>query len=32
MTKFIICKDIFGNQCTVPVDEPNIRVGVYSHY
>ena len=30
MTKFIICKDIFGNQCTVPVDELNIRVGVYA--
>lgn len=28
--KPIICKDIFGNQYTVPVDELNIRVGVYA--
>ena len=28
MTKSIICKDVFGNQYTVPVDELNIRVGV----
>lgn len=27
MTKTIICKDVFGNQYTVPVDELNIRVG-----
>ena len=30
MTKSIICKDVFGNQYTVPVDELNIRVGVYA--
>ena len=30
MTKPIICKDVFGNQYTVPVDELNIRVGVYA--
>lgn len=30
MTKTIICKDVFGNQYTVPVDELNIRVGVYA--
>lgn len=24
MTKSIICKDVFGNQYTVPVDELNI--------
>ena len=28
--KSIICKDVFGNQYTVPVDELNIRVGVYA--
>lgn len=28
--KTIICKDVFGNQYTVPVDELNIRVGVYA--
>ena len=30
MTKSIICKDAFGNQYTVPVDELNIRIGVYA--
>ena len=30
MTKSIICKDVFGNQYTVPVDVLNIRVGVYA--
>ena len=30
MTKPIIRKDVFGNQYTVPVDELNIRVGVYA--
>ncbi|RYC73240.1 Nucleoside triphosphatase NudI [Candidatus Nanosynsacchari sp. TM7_G1_3_12Alb] len=30
MTKTIIYKDVFGNQYTVPVDELNIRVGVYA--
>lgn len=30
MTKTIICKDVFGNQYNVPVDELNIRVGVYA--
>ena len=30
MTKSIICKDVFGNQYAVPVDELNIRVGVYA--
>ena len=30
MTKSIICKDVFGNQYTVPVYELNIRVGVYA--
>ena len=30
MTKSIICKDVFGNQYTIPVDELNIRVGVYA--
>ena len=30
MTKTIICKDVYGNQYTVPVDELNIRVGVYA--
>ena len=30
MTKTAICKDVFGNQYTVPVDELNIRVGVYA--
>lgn len=28
--KTIICKDVFGNQYDVPVDELNIRVGVYA--
>jgi len=28
--KSIICKDVFDNQYTVPVDELNIRVGVYA--
>ena len=28
--KSIICKDVFGNQYTVPVDKLNIRVGVYA--
>ena len=30
MAKTVICKDVFGNQYTVPVDELNIRVGVYA--
>ncbi|QWQ32712.1 NUDIX domain-containing protein [Candidatus Minimicrobia naudis] len=30
MAKSIVCKDVFGNQYTVPVDELNIRVGVYA--
>ena len=30
MAKTIICKDVYGNQYTVPVDELNIRVGVYA--
>ena len=30
MTKSIICKDVFGSQYTVPVNELNIRVGVYA--
>ena len=30
MTKTIIFKDVFGNQYIVPVDELNIRVGVYA--
>ena len=30
MTKTIICKDVYSNQYTVPVDELNIRVGVYA--
>lgn len=30
MTKTIICKDVFGKQYNVPVDELNIRVGVYA--
>ena len=28
--KTIICKDVFGNQYTVPADKLNIRVGVYA--
>ena len=28
--KSIICKDVFGNQYTVPIDDLNIRVGVYA--
>ena len=30
MAKTIVCKDVYGNQYTVPVDELNIRVGVYA--
>jgi len=30
VAKTAICKDVFGNQYTVPVDELNIRVGVYA--
>ncbi|QHU91514.1 NUDIX domain-containing protein [Candidatus Saccharibacteria bacterium oral taxon 955] len=30
MAKTVICKDVFGNQYTVPVDELNISVGVYA--
>lgn len=30
MTKSIICKDVFGSQYTVPVNELNIRVGMYA--
>ena len=30
MAKTIICKDVYGNQYTVPVDELNIRIGVYA--
>ena len=29
MAKTAVCKDVFGKQYTVPVDELNIRVGVY---
>lgn len=30
MAKTIICKDVYGNQYAVPVDELNIHVGVYA--
>jgi hypothetical protein len=30
MTKTVICKDVFGNEYETPIDDLDVRIGVYA--
>ena len=30
MTKTVICKDVFGNEYKTPIDDLDVRIGVYA--